>query len=77
MKGVACMMCQRTIEAAQIGVVSTAQLERERERAQLRTRHPPGLSKDWDQKTDWNPNWCHTRLWTTAWRDFSLSWVVC
>jgi hypothetical protein len=50
MKGVACMMCHRTIEAAQIGVVSTVQFERARERAQLRTCHPPALSKYWDRK---------------------------
>jgi hypothetical protein len=36
-----------------------------------RTLHGPGL------ESDWNLGWCRAGLQTTAWLDFSRSWLVC
>jgi hypothetical protein len=61
---------------AHIGAAPVVHLERMRKQARLKTAtlctlHGPGM------ENDWNPDWCHARLWITGWQDFSRPCVVC
>ncbi len=74
-----CVVCNRALwfrEFARNGVAPAVHLGRAREQAPLRTRHPqhsvrPGTG------SDWNPDWQHTKMWTTTQQDFSRPIVVC
>jgi hypothetical protein len=47
------------------------------ERGSLTKNLPPCTLCSPGPETDWNFDWHHTGLWTTARRDFSHPWVVC
>ncbi len=72
-----CYRGRRFRELAQIGAVSAVLLERAREQARLRKRHPPGILRSPGPQTDWNSDWRCTGLQITAWQDFSHPQGVC
>ncbi len=62
-------------ELAQIATAPAVQLERG-EQARLRTHHPHTQRSPWPE-TDWNSDWCHSGLQTTAPRASPALRVVC